>query len=208
MSSAAPGSSPLLPAILLAAGGSARLGRPKQLLKIPAFGGAALIERMTGIADQAGFAPVFVVLGAHAEQIERSTDLSHCFLLKNDAWQEGIAGSLRIGLLALLEHAPGSSGALLLVCDQPALTVEHLDALTRAHLADPHIPIVSRYAGTAGVPAIIPEKMFPDLLTLTGDEGARAIFHRPGLQLHAVDFPGGEWDLDTVSDLDRVNSSL
>ena len=190
-----------VPAILLAAGASTRLGQPKQLLRLPAFGGETLLDHAVALARASGTAPIFVVLGAHAEEIILECELLDCILIRNEAWAEGMASSLRVGIAAVLEHAPAASGAMVLVCDQPGLSAEHLVRLLDANKVDGNRIAASRYAGRIGVPAIFPRELFPALLQLHGDRGARALLQQPGAAVHAIDFPGGELDLDSPEDL-------
>jgi molybdenum cofactor cytidylyltransferase len=195
-----------VPAIVLAAGASTRLGQPKQLLRLPAFGGETLVDHAIGIVRAAGAAPIFVVLGAHAEKIHLECELLDCILVRNEAWAEGMASSLRAGITAVLEHAPAASAAMILVCDQPGLSAQHLLRLLDAHQADGNSIAASRYAGRTAVPAIFPRALFPWLLELQGDQGARALLQQPATAVHAVDFPEGELDLDSPEDLQRLQA--
>jgi molybdenum cofactor cytidylyltransferase len=195
-----------IPAIVLAAGASTRLGQPKQLLRLPAFGGETLLDHAIGLARASGADPIFVVLGAHAEQIVLECDLMDCILIRNQDWQEGMASSLRVGIAAVLENAPAASAAMVLVCDQPHLSAEHLRRLLDAHQADATRIAASRYSARTGVPAIFPRDLFPALLQLKGDQGARALLQQPGAAVHAIDFPGGELDLDSPDDVERINA--
>jgi len=191
---------PAIPAIVLAAGASVRLGQPKQLLALPESAGETLLGRTVRVAVEAGAAPVFVVLGAHAEEIQRNVQLEPCNVLLNPEWQEGMASSLRMGIRAVMKSCPSATGALVVVCDQPVLSAEHLRKLLAAHIVSPDIPTASRYAGRDGVPVVLPLRMFPAMLTLTGDQGARTIL-RHGERTNSVEFVGGEWDVDRPEDL-------
>jgi CTP:molybdopterin cytidylyltransferase MocA len=193
--------SSLVPAIVLAGGASTRLGQPKQLLRLPAFGGETLIEHAVGLARAAEAEPIFVVLGAHVEEIRRQAQLLDCVVLRNEAWAEGMASSLRLGIFAVIEAARDASGAMILVCDQPALSAEHLRRLLAAHRNDPENIAASRYAGRLGVPAVFPRALFPALLELKGDQGARAILQNSGLTIHPIEFARGELDIDSLEDL-------
>jgi CTP:molybdopterin cytidylyltransferase MocA len=195
-----------VPAILLAAGASTRLGQPKQLLRLSAFGGETLIDHAVELARAAGAAPIFVILGAHAEEIHRECEMLDCILVRNEAWHEGMASSLRLGISAVLENVPAASGVMVLVCDQPGLSAEHLRQLLDAQELDPDSIAASRYAGRSGVPAIFPRTLFPSLLELQGDQGARTMLQRPEAAVHAIDFPGGEFDLDSPEDLQRLQA--
>lgn len=192
-----------VPAVLLAAGASTRLGQPKQLLRLPALGGETLLDHAVALARAAGAAPIFVVVGAHAKEIILECELLGCIVVHNDAWAEGMASSLRVGIASVLENAPAASGAMVLVCDQAGLSVDHLRRLLEAQRDDPNHIAASRYAGRAGVPVIFPRAVFPALLELQGDHGARALLQQSGAAVHAVDFPGGELDLDSPEDLER-----
>ena len=91
---------------------------------------------------------------------------------------------------------------LLLVCDQPRLTVEHLRELFRTHSAvDGSTVIASRYAGIAGIPAVFPASQFTRLLALEGDTGARPLLRDPHFPMRVFDFADGEIDVDTPEDL-------
>ncbi|HEY5253899.1 MAG TPA: nucleotidyltransferase family protein [Acidobacteriaceae bacterium] len=197
-----------IPAIVLAAGASTRLGQPKQLLRLPAFGGETLLDRAVDLARASGAAPIFVVLGAHADEIHLECELLDCILVRNEAWTEGMASSLRVGIAAVLEHAPAASGAMVLVCDQPGLSEGHLRRLRDAHKEDGDRIVGSRYAGRTGVPAIFPRSLFPALLELQGDQGARALLQQTGAAVHAIDFPGGEFDLDSPEDVERLQGNI
>ncbi len=155
-------------------------------------------------AREAGAAPIFVILGAHADEIHLECELLDCILVRNEAWAEGMASSLRVGIAAVLENAPTASGAMVLVCDQPGLSVENLQGLLTVYEADSNRIAASRYAGRTGVPVIFPRASFSALLQLQGDQGARALLQQAGADVNAIDFPGGEFDLDSPADIERL----
>ncbi|MGA2168405.1 MAG: nucleotidyltransferase family protein [Terracidiphilus sp.] len=190
-------------AIVLAAGASRRLGQPKQLLVL---GGETLLERAIRLSNQAGAAPVLTVLGAHREIIRASVALNHAIPVINDRWEEGIATSIYAGLAALDAVEPGAPGALILGCDQPHLTAAHLRALIETFAAQTEPSIVaSAYAGVLGVPAVFPRLVFPGLLALRGDKGARTLLVQPPCPLIALPFSGGEVDIDQPGDLPQLD---
>ena len=171
-------------AVVLAAGASRRLGEPKQLLVI---GGETLLERAVRTARQAGCSPVVVVLGAEAERIRERCDLGGAQVIENPEWPDGMASSVRAGV----EAARHADGIVLMTCDQPAVTAEHL----RAVMASGEV-MASAYSGRRGVPAYFPETNFPALMKLAGDSGARELL----LTASAIELPGGELDVDTEAD--------
>lgn len=193
-----------MPAIILAAGTSSRLGQPKQLVRI---GGETLLARTIRVVSEAGVSPVLVVLGANRESIESHVDLSQVHVVVNAAWQQGISASIRAGIAALQHRYPDVSAALLLVCDQPKLSAEHLrnliDAFEIAAYENAGEPAIaaSEYAGSAGIPAIFPVNQFANLLALEGDKGAKALLHDPTCPLLTRHFEYGEIDIDTPADV-------
>ena len=194
-----------VPAIILAAGASRRLGQPKQMVRIT---GETLLARTVRVVREAGADPVLVVLGANRESIAEAVDLSAVRVVVNPDWEQGIASSIHAGIESLLSREPGADAAMILVCDQPKLTADHLKLLIgRFEQAQEPSIVSSRYAGIAGIPAIFPISQFPRLLALKGDTGARFLLRNPECPMISVDFAGGEADIDTPEDLARVASA-
>ena len=175
-------------AVVLAAGASTRLGEPKQLVVI---GGETLLERAVRTARAAGCAPVVVVLGAAAERVRERCDLGGAVVIVNPEWDEGMASSVRAGIGAV----GAVDGVVLMTCDQPAVTAEHLRALMAGGEAT-----ASAYAGRRGVPAYFPAASFAGLLELRGDAGARELLRGA----RAIELANGELDVDTVADMDAA----
>jgi molybdenum cofactor cytidylyltransferase len=189
-------------AIVLAAGASRRLGQPKQLLM---HDGETLLERAIRLASKAGAAPVVVVLGAYQEQIRQALTMKDSNITINEQWEQGIASSIHAGLAALEATDPKAKGALILSCDQPRLTAIHLRALIETFvLQGESLIVTSAYAGVLGIPAAFPRAVFPELLALRGDQGARALLLQPPCPLLPVPFPGGEVDIDQPGDLTQL----
>jgi molybdenum cofactor cytidylyltransferase len=190
-------------AIVLAAGASSRLGQPKQLL---VHRGETLLERAIRLANEAGAAPVITVIGANFETLRASVASMCSIQAINNRWEQGISTSIHAGLDALDEAAPHAAGALILACDQPRLTADHLRTLIEifATQEDPSI-VASTYAGVLGVPAVFPRMAFADLRALRGDKGARSLLVHPPCPMIPVPFPGGEVDIDRPEDLSQLD---
>ncbi|MFZ0392229.1 MAG: nucleotidyltransferase family protein [Terracidiphilus sp.] len=194
-----------LPAIILAAGASRRLGRPKQLLDLD---GETLLARTIRVARESGADPVLVVLGADAHLISASVPMNEVITVLNPEWQEGMASSVRAGVRSLLSCVPDASGAILLVCDQPRLSAAHIRALIESfRQSSESAAVASTYSGTRGIPAIFPRLLFLRLLALTGDKGARNILADPQCPIVEAPFAGGEIDIDSPADIDRLKES-
>jgi CTP:molybdopterin cytidylyltransferase MocA len=172
-------------AVVLAAGASTRLGEPKQLAVV---GGERLLERTVRVASEAGCAPVVVVLGAGAEEIRAACALGDAIVAVNEEWGEGMGASVRVGVRAVHD----AEGVVVMTCDQPAVTAEHLLVLMATGEAT-----ASGYAGRRGVPAYFPAGMFGALLELKGDAGARELLR----EARVVELAGGELDVDTAEGL-------
>jgi molybdenum cofactor cytidylyltransferase len=186
-------------AIILAAGPSSRLGQPKQLVE---FGGESLLGRALRLAKMAGLSPVLVVLGANFAPICASISFEGAIPVLNDKWEQGMSSSIHVGLSEADVRAPEASGALIMTCDQPRLSAEHLRALLDAFNAQAGPSIVaSSYAGTNGIPAVFPRDVFSKLYALRGDKGARALLTKPPCSVFALRFEGGDVDIDLPSDL-------
>jgi molybdenum cofactor cytidylyltransferase len=170
-------------AVVLAAGSSSRLGSPKQLVRL---GDENLLERAVRVAREAGCEPV-VVLGASAEVIRSQSVLGDAQVVVNEGWASGMGGSIGVGVGAL----QGVDGCVVMTCDMPAVTAEHLRLLMKGEVT------ASSYAGRKGIPAFFPTAMFEALMALRGDVGARRLL----VGARAVELVGGELDLDTVGDL-------
>jgi molybdenum cofactor cytidylyltransferase len=159
-------------AVVLAAGSSTRLGRPKQDILV---NGETLLERAERIAR------------AVADDVIVVTDR-----LNPDA-KEGVASSIRAGV----RLAGGDARILITLCDQPLVTVEHLRALLTVDA-----PIVATgYAGIVGAPAVFAPELIPHLLGLQGDRGARTIIESRRDVAVIIPFEDAALDIDSEDDL-------
>jgi molybdenum cofactor cytidylyltransferase len=182
----------LVAAVVLAAGASTRLGELKQLAFL---GEETLLERAVRVAREAGCSPVVVVLGAEHAQVLGNSRLGDVVPVINDDWNEGMASSIRLGMRTLGSVAKDAKGAVLMTCDQPAVTREHLHVLMTSDEV-----MASFYAGRRGVPAYFPADRFPELMALRGDAGARDLLR----SARCEELAGGELDVDTAEDLEQA----
>ena len=182
-------------AVVLAAGASRRLGRPKQDVVIAS---ETLLQRAVRVAREASLSPIIVVArpGTRYREVFESDNTIRVAI--NDEADEGLASSLRYGIaLASRERV---AGAVILACDQPTLRAEHLRALAE----DPTRVAGSEYGGSIGIPAYFPATSFPLLLELRGDVGARKLL----INAHAVSAEDLSLDIDTDQDLATARALL
>lgn len=185
-------------ALILAAGSSSRMKQSKQLLKID---GESLLRKAITVAAKSGVSKMVVVLGANeAKHREEIAGLDPA-IITNPEWQNGMGSSLKCGVRFITKEFPNTEVAIVLVCDQPLLTSDHLKNLIE-HWQTSKRPIVaSRYAGSPGVPVLFDRSFFKEILSLGDEHGAKKLVAQHLGQTILVDFPEGAIDLDTPDDL-------
>lgn len=188
-------------AIILAAGASTRLGRPKQLIHLH---GESMLRRTARLALDAGCSPVLAVLGFEAERMRQELRGLDATAVINPDWPTGMGSSLRYGMQALQQEKPIPERTLLLLCDQPRLSLDLLLSLLKKNDAENFWITASSYAGRQGVPAIFCRPLYAALQSVEGDKGARQIIQQHPDHLAAIDFPEGAIDIDTIEDLNAI----
>ena len=162
--------------VILAAGESTRFGQPKQLLD---WKGEPFARAVAKTALDAGLSPVLVVTGANAENVEMVVKDLSVTILNNEEWRTGQASSIRTGVEWLSrrkEHQVG--GAVFLLADQPQMTTSVIRALVESHTEGLFPVIAPMVMDQRANPVLFDRVTFPDLLTLQGDVGGRAVFHK------------------------------
>ena len=186
--------------IILAAGSSSRLGKPKQNL---VFQGDTLLQRTIKAALAADCQQVTVVLGANASAIEHTMTPGSVQIIHNADWEEGMSSSIRHGLAALLKVDPQLQAVILMLCDQPFADTSIINQLIQASANNKSI-IASAYNGTIGPPALFNKSHFNELLALQGNEGAKKLLLQYADEVYKVPFPLGMIDIDTIGDYERL----
>jgi molybdenum cofactor cytidylyltransferase len=190
-------------AIILAAGNSSRLGKPKQLLQ---FHGQTLLRRVLDAATTAQCLPVTVVIGAERNQIARELSETRELLVENKTWERGIGNSIRAGLRATLTAYPKTEAIVLLTCDQPLVDAKIIGGL-KARYAETGKPIVaSAYSDTLGVPALFARSYFDELFVLDDGAGAKQVIMNHKNDVAQFPFPEGAIDIDTAEDYEQLCS--
>jgi molybdenum cofactor cytidylyltransferase len=190
-------------AVILAAGGSSRFGRPKQLIP---FRGKSLICRIIDAASVAGCSPVIIVISSGDEKLRRELNRAGVVTVENQHWQRGIGSSIRCGIQELVANSPDVAASVLLVCDQPAVdagVIEHLMAL---HETTGRSIAASSYADTLGVPALFSRSVFEELLSVDDNTGAKLIILRSRERVASFPFSEGQIDIDTWEDLEKLEA--
>ncbi len=188
--------------MLLAAGGSRRLGYPKQLLRDP------VKPLLIGAVDDAlKVAPDRVVVVVGAQALRMRSLLRRNFgdlpVIYNAAWKQGISTSLRAGIGLLPQPA---RGALIMLTDQVRVDARDLARLASVWRRQPSAAVAARYDGELGVPAILPRRLWPRLRELEGDRGAKALLENDKTKF--IDMPSAAVDIDTAEDRRRLEERM
>jgi molybdenum cofactor cytidylyltransferase len=192
--------------VVLAAGGSTRMGEPKQLLD---YGGEPLVRRAAREALASGCRPCVVVLGAAGDAARDALEGLDLHVAVNDDWAEGMGGSIRAGIAAVDELTAGEAdAAIVALCDQPFVSSSLLARLVERYSAGGVRAVATGFAGTYGPPALFDHSLFDELRGLGGSAGARQVLRRHEPELAIVVAPEAGVDVDRPADyraLERRN---
>lgn len=190
--------------IILAAGASTRMGKPKQLLP---YQGCSLLSHTLEKAMASVCKPVVVVLGANAQQIYSEVKQPSVTVVENPDWNLGMGSSIRRGILSLGTCYKTIDAAVITVCDQPFLSPEIINHLVAAY-HDTGKPIVAcQYANTLGVPVLFKHIVFSELTTLDETVGAKKLINKYYNEVCSIPFPLGVIDIDTPTDYQKLQKN-
>lgn len=184
--------------IVLAAGGSSRLGRPKQLLL---WRGKPLVCTVAQTALSAGLSPVVIVTGSQGEEVRRALEYLPVSFTHNPQWETGQSSSVKAGLEALPEQV---GGAVFLLSDQPQIPEALIRSLVEVHAQTLSPVVAPKVDGQRGNPVLFDRDTFADFRTLEGDAGGRRLFSRH--QVTCLDWYDREvlLDVDTAEDYQKL----
>ncbi len=187
---------PFVSAVILAAGASTRMGRPK--LAIPVRG-TPMIRRVVAAALASRCGEAIIVLGTHADLYRSLLDGLAVRIVENPDPTEGMGSSIRVGIEAV---SPEATGAVILLADQPFVPEEAIDRLIEAAAVEGRRIVASACHGTVGPPAYFHRAFFPELLALRGDHGARSVIQSHLQEVVTIPLPESyAADVDTSADL-------
>ncbi len=181
-------------AIIVLAAGSARRMRGRDKL-METINGTPLIARQLGRAIATGLTTYVALPPDHPARADAVEGMNAVRIRIPDA-ADGMAMSLRGAIAAL---PAGHTGAMVVLADMPDITTDDLNALRDAFDADPRAIIRATSNGVQGHPVVFPADLFPDLIAITGDTGAKPVIMTHKDRLHLIPLPEGHatTDLDT-----------
>jgi molybdenum cofactor cytidylyltransferase len=185
-------------AIVLAAGTASRFGSIKQLRE---FRGATLVRRATELAEGVCGERSVLVVGHEWQKVVEASAPLRGFFVRNEQYRDGIASSISQGVRAVAQAA---DAVLLILADQPLVTVSHLRALAEQWAQSKSDIVASQYAGVTGPPIVFPARCFPKLMALQGDHGARSVVAGDTGSVRAITFEDGAIDIDRSADLEAI----
>ncbi|MEP6805790.1 MAG: nucleotidyltransferase family protein [Flavobacterium sp.] len=183
--------------VILAAGNSSRLGKPKQLLS---YKNTSLLKNTISQGSLVQNTVIIVVTGANHELAEREITASKATVIFNPDWQSGMSTSISKGLTEILRLYPEIEKCIFSVCDQPFVTTAIFENLISEHNITNNGIVASAYSETLGTPVLFHKKYFNELLNLKGQEGAKKIINKFHDDTTSISFEKGNIDIDTEED--------
>ena len=185
----------MIVAVVLAAGESSRMGRPKALLPI---GGQTFIEKIVGALRQAGLENIIVILGHDAEAMRQKIAHLPVTILVNPDYRKGQLSSLRVAIRHLLAN-DRCSGLLVHLVDHPYIDAALVNLLIERFEDGGKLIAVPRFHGKRGHPVIFARSLFNELLNAPEDQGAKAVVnaHRDETLEIETEDEGITLDIDT-----------
>jgi len=182
--------------LILAAGTSSRLGRPKQLVK---FGNSNLLSHTIYAASQIENADTHIILGAHADEISDTINTTLPIHI-NPNWERGMGNSIAFGVGKVRDLV--YDAVILTVCDQPYLEAPHFEQLIEMYEGGSAVDLViSKYTNGSGPPSLFDPRYFNQLCGLDGDDGAKAMVKGNMKRVGFAHFERGDIDVDQEEDL-------
>jgi molybdenum cofactor cytidylyltransferase len=186
--------------LILAAGSASRMQQPKMLLP---FGKGTILSHLLEETKAMQPKVICVVTGFYHTAMLPLLETEPVMVVYNERWKDGMAGSVKTGLTALLEQHPALDSVMILVSDQPFITRILLQEMIQTQETSGKGIVAALYNGIKGTPALFNKKYFHHLQELQGDKGAKSILQLVPDDIATVDFAEGEMDIDTPEDYER-----
>jgi len=189
-------------AILLAAGGSSRMGQSKQLLR---FDDMSFVKRAAEKVLSSRCDHLYTVVGAESSAVSRELEGIDVTIVQNPDWHRGMGSSIHAGIHAVMSENNPCDAVLILLVDQPAVDTILLNKIIKM-FEEGSALVASVYAGSIGVPALFSKAYFTALENLPNDRGAKALLQKHAREVTGISFPNGAFDIDTEADFEHLRT--
>jgi molybdenum cofactor cytidylyltransferase len=191
--------------LILAAGKSSRMGSIKQLLKV---NGKTLLNSAIETSKKLTNVGITCVLGANAKEIKKETDSDKIDFVINKNYESGLSSSIITGIKHLQEQNTSFDGVLILLADQPAISVAYYKEMVAIFTNEKNKIIASNYGHKFGVPVIFPKSFIKNLLEIKGDKGAKEFLQQNKNDILSPKLLVNLLDIDTPKDYKLYINSL
>ncbi|MFP3853842.1 MAG: selenium cofactor biosynthesis protein YqeC [Anaerolineales bacterium] len=186
--------------VVLAAGGASRMGDLKQVRE---WRGVPMVRRAVEVAQQAGLAPLVVIVGQGGDQVRAALTSTGVEVVENPDWESGQSSSMKIGLA---RAAAASEGVVFLLADMPLVEAEDIKRLVREHRRSLADIVAPRAEGRYGNPVLFDRRAYPALMAVEGDQGGKAVFDQ--FEISAVPADRSALvDVDTEEDWEALDGT-
>lgn len=193
---------PKIAILILAAGESSRMGKPKQLLK---WKDSNLVNYSISKAIQLSPKNVFVVLGCNFEQIKNEIQENNITILENKNWKQGLGNSMAYGIRAISEVLQDVEGVLIMLADQPLIQTNHFNKLINCFIPDTQQILATEYVdGSLGVPAFFDKLYLNEIIALNSDFGAKQLFQKYSESVISIKNLHAHLDIDTFEQYKKL----
>ena len=188
--------------LLLAAGGSSRMGVAKQLLP---WGGTSMIGNAINQTRSSNANEVLVVLGANFDDIEKDIASSKISIIRNNEWKLGLGSSIACGIDYVKQQHPEINAVLVMLADQPLIDSKYLNLLIETYIIGKKGIVATKYTNKYGVPAIFSEFYFDMLGALNSDQGAKELIGSNTNDVQGLTIEKNTMDVDTMQDYEQAS---
>jgi molybdenum cofactor cytidylyltransferase len=187
--------------LLLAAGSSSRMGKPKML---QLYNNKTLLQHIIDETAKINNAALLVLTGCHHNLLQKILERQQTAFVQHEQWQSGMGSSIQKGALHIMEQYPGAENIIILVCDQPHISSDLFQQMIKAKETTCKGIIACGYAGTAGTPVLFDKKYLSTLSILEGQHGAKQLLKQFEGDTSIISFPLGVVDIDTPDDYAKL----
>ncbi len=184
-------------AIILAAGGSSRLGRPKQLLD---WFGKPFVKHMVDLSHQLKLDPVVVVTGAGYQEVEDVIKDEKVLIAHNEGWQNGQSSSMKVGCKAVENQQ--MDALIIFLCDQPQVPQELIEKMLQEAQNEEVDIVATSVLGKICPPTLFKSKCIEGIMSLQGDQGGRVLLNR--YNTHKIEWQDDRLMQDTDTEEDYL----